>query len=615
MRLIDRWFINSGLPVTSLFKTGSSFRRRTQTAGETMRCILQIILWLALLLPTQQLLGAEQAGPPTVVVLPLEVSNEGTYAYLNQAINQMLLTRLSGAGGLKVLGSDLKPEQWRQIRSRLQAGEMQEAIAVVAADWFLDGSMYSLKDGLQINVSLYPTAEGTPLTLTVKADDQDGVIRAVSGLSKDIEDAIVLEKKTEEDLSEETDTGSGLSGFETPHPERDYRKGLYSGAALIAGGDGDLGFTSRGIRKSDPIPLDIVSLASGDLNGDGVNEVIIASRSKIMVLSFSDLKFQKVAEYDFSARMKIHVINIGDHDGSGRMKLYVSGNDGRYASSAIFGWDGSPSLQPIKKSIPWYLRPLQTTDGKTMLIGQQANDRQHENFLQPGVFELTIDPQDSKIVKGNRLLLPEGTNLFDFIQADLDGDKLNETVLIDKKQKLLVYDSASNLIWVSSANYGGSRTFFGPSRELTNQLDSSQLTEAQQDNRQLVWIPGRLDVKDLTGDGLPEIVVVTNDIGIDKYLENSRFYKGGSVACLSWSGYGLAEIWQTSHIDGYVADYFFDEGDTPENNGSDTVLSRLYVAQIPVVSFVKQLLPTSRESRVLAYEMMVKKSSTPAPKP
>jgi hypothetical protein len=231
------------------------------------------------------------------------------------------------------------------------------------------------------------------------------------------------------------------------------------------------------------------------------------------------------------------------------------------------------------------------------------------------VFELTIDPQDSKIVKGNRLLLPEGTNLFDFIQADLDGDKLNETVLIDKKQKLLVYDSASNLIWVSSANYGGSRTFFGPSRELTNQLDSSQLTEAQQDNRQLVWIPGRLDVKDLTGDGLPEIVVVTNDIGIDKYLENSRFYKGGSVACLSWSGYGLAEIWQTSHIDGYVADYFFDEGDTPENNGSDTVLSRLYVAQIPVVSFVKQLLPTSRESRVLAYEMMVKKSSTPAPKP
>lgn len=577
-----------------------------------MRWIIQIIFGFAVLLQIPQAISAEQMEIPSIVVLPLEVSQEGSYAYLNRVINQMLLTRLSQTKGLKVLGSELTPKERQKIRSLLQSGQLTEALDSLNADWFIDGGMYSLKDGLQINLSLYPVKGGEPVTLAVKADGEDDIIAAVGALSKDIAAVIVMEESDPVPLDKAGEQ-AGLSGFETPHPERDYKKGLYGGTALIAGGEGNTRFESRGMRKSDALPMNAVSLVSGDLNGDGVNDLVVASQSKIRIFSFNDLKFSVVAEYDFSPHMKIHVINIGDHDSSGSMKLYVSGNRGKFASSAIFSWNGGKKLQLLKEAIPWYLRPIKTPEGKTMLIGQQANSRKNDDFLQPGVFELSLDPQNSRVQKGNKLLLPEGTNVFDFIQADLDGDGQIETMVIDKKQKLLVYDSAFNLIWVSSANYGGSMTYFGPARNLSDQQDIAGLTEGEQDLRLLVFIPGRLDIKDITGDGLPEVVVSTNNVGVNKYFENSRFYDGGSVACLGWYGQGLAELWQTNHIEGYVADYFFDDSEDMSDIGRDDVLNRLYVAQIPVTSFMKKLLPGSDQSRILAYEMVVKKGGDAAP--
>jgi hypothetical protein len=318
-----------------------------------------------------------------------------------------------------------------------------------------------------------------------------------------------------------------------------------------------------------------------------------------------------VAEYEFSPRMKIHKLNVGDPGGTGAKKLFVSANDGKWPSSAVLSWNGSRNLQVVRQGLRWYIRPLTIPGKGDLLLGQESSYRADENFLSPGVFELSIDPANGQLIRGNKLLLPENTNLFDFVYADLDGDRENELVLIDAQQKLLVYDSALNLIWVSSASYGGSKTYFGPDWNLSNPgADAANtLTESQQDNRTLVFIPGRLDTKDITGDGLPEVVVSTNEVGISKYLTNTRWYDGGSVACLGWYGQGLSELWRTSQISGYVADYYFDDSADTDEQENARVLNRLYVAQIPEVSIWEQLLPTGVKSKILSYEMMVQRGA------
>ncbi len=540
----------------------------------------------------------------TIIVLPFEISEDGTFSYINKAVDQMLLARLARFDEIDMRTQVLSEEKRQKLREQLRTGDVTGAAALFDGDWIVDPGLYSLKEGMQMNLSLYPLGGGRAVQLAEKIDSDEQILEAVNSLVASIYRAVVQPQESvavSDDVKKDDD---GLSGFETPHPERAFKKGLYAGAPLVTGEQGSTVFESRGVRKSGDIPILVESLAVGDLDGDGTSDLAVASMSKIIIFSFDDLRFTEVARYEFSPRMKIHVINIADPGNSGRQKLYVSANEGRFASSAILSWDGSESLQSERQGLPWYIRPVTMPGKGEVLIGQQVSMNSADDYLGSGVFELSIEPEDGKLLKGNKLQLPEETNLFDFIQADLDGDKGVETVVIDKNQKMLVYDSALNLIWVSSANYGGSKKYFGPQRNKTDQQDPAGLTPAAEENRRLVFISGRLDAKDITGDGLPEIVVSTNEVNLSRYLENTRTYDGGSVACLGWFGGGLAELWQTNHIGGYVADYFFDNRASENVENESNGLYRLYVAQIPPISFWQQLLP-NRVSKILAYEIVI----------
>ncbi|MGA7278116.1 MAG: VCBS repeat-containing protein [Desulfocapsaceae bacterium] len=577
-----------------------------------MRSFLIVFFLLFVPLASFDVRGAEQNdGLDRVTVFNFEISQDGEYSYLNKAISQMLTTRLSQNSKLRVITPQLDQQAYQSLKSALQTGDVAKAAADMQADWLVTGTMYSLQDGLQLNLDLYFKTDLKPVTFSMKAASEDEVIASVTALAKELSAHIDQPSPSEAEPAAVEAAPDELAGFTTPHPERAYKKGLYGSGAVVTSGDEEARFESRGVRRSSEIPIVVESLVAGDLNGDGVDEIVVASKSKIRVFSYADLQFKTVAEYDFSPSMKIHKLNLGDPGNTGTTKLFVSGNEGQWASSAILSWNGSKNLQSVRQGLRWYIRPLTIPGKGEILLGQETSYRTEENFLSPGVFELSIDPANGQLIRGNKLMLPENTNLFDFVYADLDGDRENELVLIDAKQKLLVYDAALDLIWVSSASYGGSKTYFGPNWNVTNQgaNAANTLTESQQDNRTLVFIPGRLDTKDITGDGLPEVVVSTNEVGISKYLTNTRWYDGGSVACLGWYGQGLAELWRTSQISGYVADYYFDDSAKTDEQESTRVLNRLYVAQIPEVNIWERLLPTGVKSKILAYEMMVQRGA------
>lgn len=67
------------------------------------------------------------------------------------------------------------------------------------------------------------------------------------------------------------------------------------------------------------------------------------------------------------------------------------------------------------------------------------------------------------------------------------------------------------------------------------------------------------------------------------------------------------ELWRTNRIDGYVADYAFDNDGEAMEGKENVVMNRLYVAQIPDSSIWKMIIPGSDNSRILAYEMTIRK--------
>jgi hypothetical protein len=564
--------------------------------------VTSIVLFFLLILPLCS--GAEQLS---VTVLPITVRQDGAYAYLNPTIRQMIITRLAGRPGISI-AEPLSPDAEERVRTLLGNGAFSDAAQLANVDWLVEGSMYSLKDGIQVNLGFYSAKPDVrPVTYGLRADSADEVIPAITKMiaevSADLE--AVSASVTEEPVTADRD--QQITGFQTPHPEREYKKGLFGGSTLF--GEDDDRFDSRGVRRSSKLPLTIESMALGDLDGDGVNELVAASRTRLVVFEFAERRFNQIASFDLSPRYKIHVINIADPGDTGRARIFVSANKGKLPASFVLAYGGGDTMEVLHRDVRAYIRPITLPKKGVILAGQQYSPNLSDSFLTPGVHEISIGEADGEVTWGEKLVLPNEVNLFDFVMADLNGDNSVETMVIDSQSKLLVYDEVLNLIWVSSASYGASKDYFGPAQSKSDRLDPDALDPTLSAMQRYIFIPSRMDVKDITGDGLPEVVVSTNEMDLSRYLVNLRSFDGGAVACLGWRGNGLFELWRTNKINGYVADYAFDGDAALVDDNPELMLSRLYVAQQPDSNFWDSFIPSRNDSILLAYEMVVTRDS------
>ena len=137
-----------------------------------MYLLLRIALCLLFILQAPIVFSSDGEEMPTITVLPFEVSEEGDYAYLNKAIDQMLLARLSRFKDIKIVTAPLGDEEIRALQQEVQAGKLAEVRQKLRGSWLLEPSMYSLKDGMQINLSLTPLQGGRPTSFAEKIDSR-----------------------------------------------------------------------------------------------------------------------------------------------------------------------------------------------------------------------------------------------------------------------------------------------------------------------------------------------------------------------------------------------------------------------------------------------------------
>ncbi|HBH32853.1 MAG TPA: hypothetical protein DDX81_13330, partial [Desulfofustis sp.] len=352
--------------------------------------VTSIVLFFLLTLPLYS--GAEQLS---VTVLPITVRQDGDYAYLNPTIRQMIITRLAARPGIS-MAEPLSPETVERVRTLLDNGAFSDAAQLANVDWLVDGSMYSLKDGIQVNLGFYSAKPDVrPLTYGLRADSADEVIPAITKMiievSADLEAVSV--PVAEEPVAADQD--QQIAGFQTPHPEREYKKGLFGGATLF--GEDDDRFDSRGVRRSSKLPLTIESMALGDLDGDGVNELVAASRTRLVVFEFAERRFNQIASFDLSPRYKIHVINIADPGDTGRARIFVSANKGKLPASFVLAYGGGDTIEVLHRDIRAYIRPVTLPKKGVILAGQRYSPNLSDSFLAPGVHEISIGEADGEV--------------------------------------------------------------------------------------------------------------------------------------------------------------------------------------------------------------------------
>jgi len=525
-------------------------------------------------------------------------SSAKDYAFLRDSIQTMLMSRLSTHEAIEVVDKVLSKKEVAAL-----AQNHSKAVTSVDADYLVTGGIYALAHGIKVQVAMYPfDSEKEVINLSQLSDTPNDIIAGNDALIHAVVGKLFGEAAVKDDLQ----SGGDIAGFTTTHPEAEYKKGLYSGTIV----DSDLnGIQAKasGVKRTLDISGEILASTIGDLNGDGSDEILTLTSGTLNIYQSQERKIIAIDSLKLPRGLRSHGLTVADLNGDGKKEVYLSATDELRVASMILGWDGKGHFTTLAKNVRWYLRPIKKTTGEWQLAGQKRGQAKTD-FLARGLYWLDLD-ENFKISENKRIAIPASINLFDFTFAELDGKKGDEVVVLDRNEKLQVISSDNELLWVSDSTYGGSKIYIGPSQgDAVDEQSRTGLSVDEDANRELIFVPARILVSDVDGDGLSEVVVNKNKSGIMGFFKRLRSYNGGSVVGLIWNGEALTEAWQTGKYKGYIVDYFFRSTEKElsiqgVSDGVHTSSGRLYVANMPHSGTFVGMLPGANDAKITVYEL------------
>ena len=498
-------------------------------------------LLLALAFASAAFAAAKNTAARTgkMIFLPFTVKTQPPQEHLRAGLTSVLATRLEERTGLDAVhGSD----KTAGLEAALEKGSPQDVrkmLKAMQADCLLAGSLEQQAKGYELLIQVISGAKAAPASFKRSLETLDKALPALDELAGEIADKTFHQQPDAEDdpLPPMTAKNDGMSGFQTAHPDKAWRDGIYAASGQTdapagAAANGDGRFKQLNSLNSGELELSLKAMEAGDLDGDGREEVVLLEQGRLLLGRFNADRFQQVAELPLPGHLSYHAAQLFDMDGDGRPEIYLSASNGNMPSSLMLRWNGK-DLRIMNERVPFYLRADLDSAGRPVLLGQAGN----------GIYRIVAN-NEGYLVRAEEVTVPQGLNLYDFIRADLDRDGRREFVALTEDNKLAVFDQAGKLLWKSEENYGASRDALGTLASRRQADDSGQL-----------YLHTRLIAQDMTGDGKAEIVVSRNRVTNVNYFKRLRWFEGSSVAVLSWDGSRMNTLWESGQVPSYTVDY------------------------------------------------------------
>lgn len=480
--------------------------------------------------------------PARIGMLPLELLAPQEMDYLRDGVRTMLGSRLAAGGQAILLERD-------KVEGELTAGEVPGRAAEFAAlgrrlqaDYLVGGMITAVGGGLSLDLEVYEiAADGKSHSFFTSAASEDEVIPKVNELAAEIRASLLAPTAPEVARPAPAQAPpSQQPTYVSPHPERQLFDAWSAGGSPFIR-SGDVSWL-RGYSKSHDIPMGLRAMEAADITGDGEMEFILAGPDRVEVYRREMGRFLRLGQIDTLNRYPVHYISAADLNGNGRAEIYLSAADHRGPRSQIVEWDGE-RLVRTHDNLNWYIRVMRLPmEGKT-LVGQQAGAG---SFMRPGLRRLH-PTADGSLETGSPLSIPARFNLFDFVYADLDGDGAEEIIAINQNERLEVYNAGGGRLWRSDGYYGGTTRHLGGT-DIREEPSALPHEVAQH------YVPSRIIIRDITQNGLPDVVVTKANPTLGRAVGRVRSYSSGEVHALRWDGMGMSEIWRTRRIDGYISD-------------------------------------------------------------
>jgi len=518
-----------------------------------------VILFLFFLFPVAAN-TAQVAESRSVVFYPTDVTEAGDMAYLRESLRLMLASRLASVAGGEV---------------RLEKKMVKERDL---AFYRVKSRLLSTANGIKLVVESFRPHEDNPIYFQSVANDGAGLMTGVDVLVADMGKSLFSVPDSSATKKELEDKKASDVDLSTSHPDKIFK--VRKGLGLSIEQDDFIAQVAIEVRtterfKSEVLPVRSKGMTAGDIDGDSYDEILIATNRKLYIYKLEDLRIHHLETISLPGNIKVHALNVADLNNNGLMEIYISSTRDNDPRSFVLEWSPATGVEWLYENVYWYLRPISIPGEGMVLAGQKGGV---DGGTQPGIYRMLFE-SDKKIRGDETFYIPESINLFDFVFADLDGDKLPEVVTLDKKEQLKVYNSALKLLYTSPAGFGGKELSWGG-----------------------MTAPIRLVVTDFDNDGNQDIIVVDNELYSPKMMNKTKLYRNGQVRGLLWDMDTFIEMWSTNLFPNSVIDFQFISSAANVKTGAD-MRGRLFIVEPEKGDLLGGFLPGGGGNRLSVYGM------------
>jgi hypothetical protein len=314
--------------------------------------------------------------------------------------------------------------------------------------------------------------------------------------------------------------------------------------------------------RSGYIPERLIGLDLADVDRDGLNELVYVTLHNVYLSRRNGPILEQLAAFRTEDNVVIISVDLFDLDGDGRREIVVSAQyNEQTAASMILSYNGSKQLQTLAKDVPWYLR-VTGSGGQKRLTGQKPATSSNEPYSGKPHY---LEYRDGKVKSVGVVQLPRHVNLYNFNVGNL-GNQNTRLVAAVKSidQHLTLYDTGGGKVWESSDEYAGT-------------LNHIVLPTYREQPTQLEYLPSRVLIEDVDGDGTNEVIVAKNQQGGVPFMKNLRSYNSGVIEARKFTNLSLVPFFNSANLlPGPAVDYAFMDFD---NNGSKDLVVAVVIEQ------------------------------------
>jgi TolB-like protein len=457
------------------------------------------------------------AQPPyRVAVLPFTVHSAEDLSYLRDGIWDIISTRIIVEGQITVVEKPLIQRFLSDLRGSEIADREARWLGVrVGADYVVYGSITKVGDYISLDAKVVQVKGERPTASSfTQHKGIEEVMPKVATFAQDIANRIL--------------------GRTTSYERR--------GAGQLRS---HLMFQSLGYTKLVGFPERILKgVDAGDVDGDGKHEIVVMDHHQLWIYRDDGKTTKLLAEFKEAITNNFLTLDVADITGDKRAEIVISNVIGDTLHSFILTY-GEGSFKYLVKGLNWYLRVKKIPgEGEVLLAQRMGTDRDFEGPMR------LVTWTGKKIKVGKKVKLPKDVEwIYAFTAGRFTSSEAREFLIVDEFDKVRMIDEKGVVQWKSGEDIGGSDNYIDRPKVLADRRGAPALDPRR------IYIPPRIVVKDLDGDGRDDVVTVVNKFSGGRHIEKTRIYDNGHIAGLTWDGMSLAKTWRTQDIPGYVADF------------------------------------------------------------